>query len=184
VTTIPKRPTTVVVRGGGSAVIRLSRDTVAKIKNNRPNVAVAGGGSTIAVQDRRSVVRTGGAMGVQGPQGEPGLSGGGTISPIAFSYGDASSAVYIPSADGTLTVARLVITTPFDGAGAHLALGTLAVPGAALATTDSDPATAGEYEVTADLELSAGEALRLTITPGAAATAGAGLLYLTFIPTA
>lgn len=121
-----------------------------------------------------------GEMGVQGPAGPAGTPGG-TVQPISFSYGDAPGAVYTPSAAGTITVARVVIETPFNGTAPSLQLGTLASPGAAMAATDNDPTSSGEYEVTADLHLAAGEPLRITVTPDGS-TAGSGRIYLTFIP--
>jgi hypothetical protein len=169
----------VVKVGGPTNTVVLDRRTVQRINDHRPRVTVSGGSSTVVSQKTTSVV-TGGAMGVQGPPGVAGTPGG-TVQPVSFSYGDAPGTVYAPTAAGTVTVARVVITTPFNGTAPTLQLGTLAVPDAAMAATDSDPTTAGEYEVTADLQLAAGEALRITITPDGS-TAGTGLIYLTFIP--
>lgn len=181
-TTIIKRPATVRISNGGATVIRLDRSTVARIANNRPSIAVTDRASRVGVTQQTNTVRAGANIGPQGPQGEDGLSGGGTVSPVAFSFGDASGTIFTPAATGTLTTVRVVFTTRYDGDGATFALGTLASPGAAMSTNDNNPAVAAEYEVTADLPLAAGEALRLTQSPGAGATQGAGLIYLTFIP--
>lgn len=182
--------TVVTVQDNGSTVVTLDQQTVARINANRPQTVVGGSGGTtvgaqssaVAVEGGTTVVAGGAAMGVQGPQGEPGLSGGGTIPPVAFSYGDAAGTIYTPGDAGTLTTARVVITTPFDGAGAALILGTVGDPDGIMPATDNDPTEAGEYEATADFPLAAGEGIRLTITPGAGASQGAGLIYLEFIP--
>ena len=78
------------------------------------------------------------------------------------------------------TIDTEAFSKAFDGA-PTIRVGTLAQPGAAMGSDANDPTAAGEYEVTADLRLSAGESLLLTISPGGA-TQGAGLIYLTFIP--
>lgn len=149
------------------------------INGDQTTVRVTGGSARRITLDERTVARIGNAMGVQGPQGVAGQAGG-TIQPVAFSYGDAPGVIYTATGAGTLTAVRLVVVTPFNGTAPTIALGTLAQPGAAMATTDNDPMTVAEYEITADLHLDAGETLRITITPDGS-TAGAGLIYLTFI---
>ena len=173
--------TTRVTVGGTTKRITLSRSTVAAIANNRPTTTITSRNSAVTVSSAAPSITVGSAMGVQGPAGAAGASGG-TIAPISFSYGDAAGAIYTPSVAGTITWIRLVVTTAFNGSGAALQLGTLASPGVAMASTNSDPAEAGEYELTADLHLDANEALRLTITPGGGATQGAGRIFLNFIP--
>lgn len=121
----------------------------------------------------------------EGPQGPPGDDGaaGGSIAPIAFSYGDASpSTIYTTTDAGTLTVVRVVIDTALNGTGAALKLGTIADDDALMTTAENDPSTVADYETTPDLHLSAGTVVRLTITPGSGATQGAGRVLLTFIP--
>lgn len=182
-TTITKRPTTVRISGGGGTVIRVDRSTVARINANRPAVRVADPSAALTVAQRGNTVRAGANIGPQGPQGEPGLSGGGTIAPIAFAWGDAPGAVFTPGAAGVLTVARFKFDVPFNGSGASIVLGTLADPDAAMPAAYLDPYSEQEFENTPDLALDAGQALRLSITPGTA-TQGSGVLFLTFIPSA
>lgn len=172
----------ITVRAGGSApqVVRVSPQTVARVSAARAAIVAAGGSAAVSIEQSPNRVSIGGVAGVQGPPGPAGTPGG-TIQPIAFSYGDASGAIYEPSASGTITVVRLVIEAPFNGAAPSLQLGTLASPAAAMAATDNDPSSAGEYEVTADLRLAAGEPLRITVAPDGS-TQGSGRIYLTFIP--
>lgn len=94
---------------------------------------------------------------------------------VAFAFGDASPAQIYVAPDNRLAVrARVVIDTPFNGTGAALTLGTSAQPDSMLATTDSDPATAGGYEAGPDVDLATGDIVQLFITPGTGATQGAG----------
>lgn len=178
-----------VILGGGTTVnvggptkrVILDRSTVARIEQHRI-VRPATVSTPVRVAAGVPVVNVGAAAGPQGPRGEPGLSGGGTTPPIEFAFGDAPGAVYTPSVDGMLTVVRLQMTTAFNGSGAAIELGTLADPAAAFPANFNDPYSTQEFEVTPDLPLLAGQSLRLTITPGSASQ-GAGLLFLTFIPT-
>lgn len=115
-----------------------------------------------------------------GMQGPPGAAGG-TIAPIHFAYGDASSIVWVAPASGVLTDVSLDITAAFNGTAPAVSIGTNIDPGAAMAADQNDPTLASEYQNTANIALVAGQGVRLTITP-AGATTGAGVLYLTFIP--
>lgn len=94
---------------------------------------------------------------------------------VSFSFGDASPApVFTASAGCTDVLARIVIDTPFNGAGAALKLGTSTAPEALIAAANNDPTTAAGYESAPDVALASGEAIVLTITPGTGATQGAG----------
>jgi hypothetical protein len=131
----------------------------------------------VRVRREDPLVRISGVAGVQGRHGAP----GGTIAPIAFSYGDAPGTVYQPPAAGTLAVVRIKITTPFNGAGAKVQIGTAGDEDAFMPADYSDPAQAEEFEYTPDVHVAAGTAVRMTIDP-AGSTAGAGLVFLTFLP--
>lgn len=179
-------PRRIVVRSGAPRVVigsrsghhvRLAAETVALIAEHRPKSIIGTDGTSVRVDCARTSIRAGG-MGVQGPPGPAGSS----IPAIAFAYGDAEREVWAPTAPGLLTYVRLIVTTPFDGAGAQLAIGTASDPAAALPPEFSDLSQALEYENTPDLRLAAGEGIRVAITPGAGATTGAGLLLLEFLP--
>jgi hypothetical protein len=118
---------------------------------------------------------------VPGLPGPPGPSASG-VPPIAFSYGDASGAVFTAGEDGTIVLVRMSILTAFDGVGATLKLGTLAQPESILSAAQNDPSSTEEYENTPDLALSAGQSVILTIAPGTGAAHGNGTIYLVFNP--
>jgi hypothetical protein len=102
---------------------------------------------------------------------------------VPFTFGDASPAtLFIPAEDAMLALVRVVIETPFDGAGATLAIGTLADPDLYMATDENDPTQVASYEVKPDIIVSTGAAILLTITPGAGATAGAGRILIDSTP--
>jgi hypothetical protein len=121
-------------------------------------------------------------LGQQGPIGPAGPGADGTVPPLSFSYGDAPGVIWTPSEAGTLTYVRAVFETAFNGTNPSFILGTLADADAILAADQADPNSVGEYEVTADVHLAASEAVYISINPGAGASQGAGLIYLTFIP--
>lgn len=122
--------------------------------------------------------------GPQGPRGVPGTNGG-TIAPVYFSFGDATpDTIYTTDSAGTVVNVRLIVDTAFDGAGASISLGTTTDPDLLLDEAENDPSVASEYESTPDVVLTSGTAVRLSITPGAGATQGAGRILLTFIPNA
>jgi hypothetical protein len=113
-----------------------------------------------------------------------GAPGGGLQAPLNFAYGDASpDVVFTPAVDCELTDLALQITTPFDGVGASLKVGTIADPALLMDTWQNDPGSACIYETSPHQALSAGTAVRLTINPGTGASQGAGQLIFTVLPT-
>lgn len=72
--------TRVVVGAGAPTQIRLSANTVARIAGARPAIEVERRDAPVVIEERSTVVRTGAAMGVQGP---PGASGSGDVTAIA-----------------------------------------------------------------------------------------------------
>lgn len=142
--------------------ITLDRTTVVQINANRPQIAL------------------GSQIGPRGPQGPPGLSGGGVIEPIGWSWGDAPGDVYVPAEQGTVVLARLKIDTVFNGVGASISVGTQGDHELLLPSAWIDPYQAIEIENTPDVVLAAGEGIRIYITPGTASQ-GAGRLFLQFL---
>jgi len=159
-----------IVAGGGVDVLD-ARPAVELLEAAAPQLEIA--------RELRVVELAG--VGARGEQGPPGPAGGGLVGPFAFSYGDAPGNIYTPSVAGTITEARVIVTTPFDGVGASLTLGTASEPNSIMATADSFLGELAEFEKPADKPINAGEGIRLSITPGSSATQGAGLIYLTFI---
>lgn len=124
----------------------------------------------------RASVVVKGFQGVPGPKGAPGDSSAATgRAVVPFAFGDASPLpVFTPAVNCTDILVRLVIDTPFNGAGAALKLGTVAQPEALLAASHNDPTAAGGYEAAPDAALVAGVPIVLSIVPGTGATQGAG----------
>jgi hypothetical protein len=106
------------------------------------------------------------------------VPGGGAVMVVLFSFATPSPLVLSPLLAGQSVVrAGIVVTTPFDGVGAALPVGTPFSPALILAAADSRPAAAGQYETDAVTRLGAPDTLQLVITPGAGATQGAGQVF-------
>lgn len=169
----------VTITGGAAKSIALERSTVARIVENRPKTFALARTTPVKTIDRPTVVHAG-TPGLQGP---PGTSAGGGIAPIAFSYGDAPGTVWTAPVAGSVVLARVTIDPAFNGAGAEVLVGTAGTPGLLVDATRVDPSMVGDYELTPDVDLPAGTAVRITINPGSGASQGAGVLFLEFVPT-
>lgn len=130
----------------------------------------------VRVEITRTVATVVEAGAKQGPPGPPGPSGS-TID-LPFSWGDASPSP-IGAVSGLIVAASIIITTPFDGVGASLTIGTLGSPALIMPADSNYPGFASRYEVNPGLFVSG--QLYLTIDPGAGATQGAGRVYLEVI---
>lgn len=131
--------------------------------------------NTTAVINRAGAARVV-LLGTQGPAGAPGASGG-QPAVKQFLFGDASPALVLAmSAPLIVLRANVVITQPFNGAGATLAVGTAGLPQSIAAATQINAAFAAEYETNPNLLVSSN--VLLTITPGAGCTQGAGWIVL------
>lgn len=107
-------------------------------------------------------------------QGAPGAPGG--FNSINFAYGDATR-IILPAVVGKVVLAVNVnITTPFNGVGAQLSIGTLASPALLVASAQLDLSVATEFEINPNVRFGTATDIYLTITPGAGATQGAGWL--------
>lgn len=96
---------------------------------------------------------------------------------VNFAFGDASpKLVFTVSAATTILQVNFVITTPFNGTGAALSVGTAGSPQLLLSTAQVDPYYAAEYETNPNVNVSS--SVLLTITPGAGCTQGAGWIVL------
>ena len=120
-------------------------------------------------------------VGTQGPAGAF-VAAQSPLVAVPFSFGDASPAVVLSiSAAQYIAAASIVINVPFNGAGAALSLGIVGAPQLLIAAAQVDPASAYEYETNPNV--SVGSNIILTITPGAGATQGSGVVLLEKIPT-
>lgn len=169
--------TVVKVAGVKTVPVILGPNTVAKIDANRPRAVVLKQPTPVTVVEQPTNVNVGG-MGIQGRPGAP----GGSIPTIDFAWGDAPHIVWTPDNAGVLTLVRIDIVTPFNGASPSIVVGTLSDPTAAMPADQNDPKSIAKYQRTADIHLIAGQGVLLTITPGAGASAGAGVLILEFLP--
>lgn len=114
---------------------------------------------------------------------ERALEAVGAIPPYDFAFGDASPAViYTATYDVEIVVTSLQIDTPFNGAGAALALGVTGSPNALMPPSYTDPSKAGVYEASPRIMLAAGQSIILTITPGSGASAGSGQIVVEAAP--
>jgi hypothetical protein len=102
---------------------------------------------------------------------------------LPFSFGDASPAVIgtVP-ANKIVTAVRIVITTAFNGTGASLAVGSALDPDGLMDELGNDPAQVAEYESSPGTSFGLDTSVRLTISPGGGASAGAGVVFLEFQP--
>lgn len=118
------------------------------------------------------------SVGESGPRGEEGPAGTGAVE-LAFAWGDASPRTIETVTSGKLVYGvQLHIDTAFNGSGAELTVGDAADPDRLMAAAQNDPTAAGTYTSAPVHRYGADTAVLLTITPGAGASAGAGLLTL------
>jgi hypothetical protein len=179
----------VVVQQQGGQTIVLSKSVVATIAALKRDTNVVGGNvvqvvardANVTPVDRPTDV-TINRQGLQGPKGDPGVSGGGALPPINFSYGDAAHVVYTAPSNGVFTICRVDVSTAFNGTGAAIHVGLVGNIDVLIPSNHIDPTSVGGYEQTADYTVSTGAQVWLQIAPGAGATQGAGQLFLTFIP--
>lgn len=121
------------------------------------------------------------AAGQQGPQGLMGLPGpaGGAAIEVAFSYGDATPVSAATALAGKLVYGvQIHIRVPFNGTGAALTVGDAGDTARLMAAVDNDPTAVGSYTTTPAYAYGSDTGLTLSITPGAGASQGAGVLVL------
>jgi hypothetical protein len=98
---------------------------------------------------------------------------------VPFSYGDATpKAIAVLPAGSTVFTAAIVITVPFDGMGAALALGDADVGDRLMTVAQNDPTSEAEYETNPGVSYPTDTQILLTINSGAGTTAGAGYVLL------
>lgn len=121
------------------------------------------------------------AAGQQGPAGATGPAGppGAAAVEVAFAYGDATPVALTTALSGKLVYGvDLHIRVPFDGSGAALTVGDAGNTARLMAANENDPTAAGSYTTTPVYAYGSDTGLTLSITPGAGASQGAGVLVL------
>lgn len=170
----------VVVEVNGSTVVVEPALTEVEILQQGTAIEIAPNNHDVVIDATPAPVVEVAATGLRGPPGPPGQPGG-TVPPIPFGYGDAPGTIWTAPAAGTLAVARLKMTVPFDDAAASLSLGTAEDHEAVLPADLNAPSLIAEYEYTPDLRLAADQPIWIYPSPGTS-VAGAGIVFLTFLP--
>ena len=115
-----------------------------------------------------------------GPKGDKGDSAEAGLY-VPFSFGDATPKTIGPNeANKLIERVTIIITTPFNGVGATLAIGDSGTPMGLMEATDNEPQTPATYQVHPNVSFADTRNLLLTIVPGAGATQGAGIVSITF----
>lgn len=96
---------------------------------------------------------------------------------VPFAFGDAPQTIYTMPLTGRVIEAGVSYRTAFNGAAPTLTLGHNLIVGSILGTTDSDAKQADQYEVYPDLDLIAGDLIKIAIVPSGS-TVGAGVVRL------
>lgn len=107
------------------------------------------------------------------------ISSGSAAVEINFAFGDATPSAITTAAAGKLIYGvSLHIKTPFDGTGAALTVGDAGQFDRLMTSAENDPYTVGGNESHPSYAYGTNTAVVLSITPGAGATQGAGVLIL------
>jgi hypothetical protein len=172
----------VIVDSKKSRTVVVDRASVAAIVQNRPSGVAIADRRTAQVVEKQSVVVGVASTGLRGQRGEPGLSPAGLLPPINFAFGDAPGVVLVLAMAVEVMLISLQVEEVFNGAGAQVQLGTLSQPGLLMAGNESDLSVLATFENTPRVELPAGTALYITVTPGAGANQGRGQFVVSAVP--
>lgn len=116
----------------------------------------------------------GGAVTIDVPGG-----GGGSAVSYSFAYGDATPApLLVGAANKAIYSVILHILEAFNGVGASLTVGDAGQPDRLMLANQNNPAAPASYAATPDYVYGSNTQLLLSITPGAGATQGRGLLTI------
>ena len=106
-------------------------------------------------------------------------AGSAGVTQYAFSYGDASPALIVTIPAGKIVYGVSInISVPFDGIGASLQIGDAGVADRLMTASQNEPSTVGAYSTSPSYLYGTATQLNLSITPGAGATQGSGLIIL------
>lgn len=120
------------------------------------------------------------SAGQQGLRGVPGPAGN-SIPAVQFAYGDATpGAVYTPPTDQIITSLSIVVTQVFNGTGAKVSIGTTGDPDLLVPEDETDLSILGGFGFEPQVEIEAGTAIKVFITPGAGATQGQATILIEY----
>ena len=120
---------------------------------------------------------TKGQQGPQGPAGAAGFSNGSTH--IEFQWNNiATLPISVVTHSKLVIHCSIIITIPFNGAGASLQLGDAGNIGRLMGVAAVDPSAVAEYSVSPQVEYGSDTQINLTMNAGAGATQGAGLVVI------
>lgn len=172
-------------------VIETPQDSVVVIQEQAPVVSEQGASITIltpvdaltvveqvpellVVEEPQTI-----AIVTHGEQGPPGRDGSGPVE-INFAFGDATPSQLLVAPAGKLIYSVAIhIRQSFDGIGAALTVGDAATPDRLMAALENDPALVGSNSTAPAVSYDVDTPILLSITPGAGASQGAGLVILT-----
>lgn len=98
---------------------------------------------------------------------------------LPFAYGDASPSTIVSAPTGKVIYeVEIAITQTFDGVGAALKVGDGSVSDRLMKTTENDPTQVGSNKTAPAYSYGSATAVLLTITPGAGATQGRGVVFV------
>lgn len=140
----------------------------------------------VTIEDRQVVTRdtVERAITFAGEQGPPGPTGpagppGSVAVEAAFAFGDATPAAVTTALAGKLVYGvELYIKTPFDGIGAQIVVGDAAQVDRLMAAEENDLLATGGNHSTPAHAYAVDTPILLSITPGAGATQGSGVIVL------
>lgn len=119
-------------------------------------------------------------VGIPGIQGEPGPSGN-ALPAIYVDHGDATpKTIYTPSSDQVIKSISVLVSTPFDGAGAKISIGTDASPELLVDENDLDLTMQSTYETFPGQTIPSGTPLKAFITAGLGSTQGSCMVLVEF----
>ena len=140
----------------------------------------------VTVEDRQVVTRDvvereivfAGEQGPPGPTGPAGPPGSVAVE-AAFAFGDATPAAVVTALAGKLVYGvELYIKTPFDGVGAQVVVGDAAQSDRLMAANENDLSAVGGNHTTPAHAYAVDTPVLLSVTPGAGASQGAGVIVL------
>lgn len=144
---------------------------------------VSGGGSSVSVQALKeervvSVAIQQGVKGDPGPQGPPGIDGGGGIS-VSVGFGDASPLIiHTASEDEVVFSVRMAVMEVFNGEGASVTVGTNIDVESFFSVGHADLKQLGLYEASPAQSTSAGTNVMVFVSPGEGGDSGACIIEL------